>query len=308
MLLPRPLGRTGLKVSPLGLGTVKLGRNRGVKYPSAFEIPDDVQAADLLRKAQKLGITLLDTAPAYGEAEERLGRIIGSCGGRDRWTIITKAGEEFDPATGEPRFDFSPAAIIASVERSLRRLKTNHLDAVLLHSDGRDEWIMRESGALEALARLKKKGMIRAIGISTKTAEGAMLAVTGTASSPAPSGGGGAAVAPIDVLMLTLNAHDQSNLPAIQSRDREGAAPHVGILIKKAFASGYFAPPPPPVAAATGARVIPGATAEGARAHDPIEASLRLCLVEPAVSSVIVGTINPSHLEQNVRAAERVLG
>ncbi|MBL8746693.1 MAG: aldo/keto reductase, partial [Phycisphaerae bacterium] len=98
MLTPRPLGRTGLKVSPLGLGTVKLGRNRGVKYPAEFEIPTDVQAAELLRRAQKLGITLLDTAPAYGEAEERIGRIIGSCGGRDRWTIVTKAGEEFDPA------------------------------------------------------------------------------------------------------------------------------------------------------------------------------------------------------------------
>lgn len=257
MLTPRPLGQTGLNVSPLGLGTVKLGRNRAVNYPGGpLELPTDVQAADLLRLAQKLGITTIDTAPAYGESEERIGRILGSCGGRDRWTLITKAGEEFDPATGESRYDFSPAAITASVERSLRRLKVNNVDAVLLHSDGRDEWIIKESGALDALARLKKKGIIRAIGISTKTAEGAMLAAT-----------------LCDAIMVTLNATDQSNLPAIRAAAERG----VGVLIKKALASG----------------------------HAPAGSALRLCLAEPGVSSVIVGTLNPSHLEANAREAER---
>ena len=81
MLQARRLGSTGLFVSPLGLGTVKLGRNTGVKYPGEFKIPTDAQAADLLRGAQKAGITLLDTAPAYGEAEERLGRIVPRAAG-----------------------------------------------------------------------------------------------------------------------------------------------------------------------------------------------------------------------------------
>lgn len=51
----RPLGNTGLSVSPLGLGTVKLGRNQGVKYPQQFELPDDKQALELLALAQDLG-------------------------------------------------------------------------------------------------------------------------------------------------------------------------------------------------------------------------------------------------------------
>ena len=55
---------TGLAVSPLGLGTVKLGRDKGVKYPSAFTIPDDKQALDLLSQAWDLGINLIDSAPA----------------------------------------------------------------------------------------------------------------------------------------------------------------------------------------------------------------------------------------------------
>ena len=65
----RPLGATGLQVSPLGLGTVKFGRNQGVKYPQAFNLPSDREALALLELAWDLGINLLDTAPAYGESE-----------------------------------------------------------------------------------------------------------------------------------------------------------------------------------------------------------------------------------------------
>ena len=60
----RPLGATGLAVSPLGLGTVKFGRNAGVKYPRPFDLPSDQQALTLLETAWELGINLLDTAPA----------------------------------------------------------------------------------------------------------------------------------------------------------------------------------------------------------------------------------------------------
>ncbi|MBL8747346.1 MAG: aldo/keto reductase, partial [Phycisphaerae bacterium] len=149
-------------------------------------------------------------------------------------------------------------AITASVERSLRRLRVNNADAVLLHSDGRDEWILKESGALDALSRLKKKGMIRAMGISTKTASGALLATTLA-----------------DVLMVTLNPDDLSNLPAIRAAGERG----VGVLIKKAFASG----------------------------HAVAGEAFRLCFAEPGVSSVVIGTISPSHLEENARAAERTI-
>src|SRR5690606_41473092 len=63
--LHRPLGNTGLQVSPLGLGTVKIGRNQGVKYPSGLDLPDDGQARDLLAQASELGINLTPTAPGY---------------------------------------------------------------------------------------------------------------------------------------------------------------------------------------------------------------------------------------------------
>jgi hypothetical protein len=117
--LHRPLGSTGLLVSPLGLGTVKLGRDQGVKYPNGFTIPGDDEARLLLAQARELGINLIDTAPAYGRSEERLGPLLR--GQRDEWVIVSKVGEEFDD--GQSRFDFSAAHTRRSVERSLRAWK-----------------------------------------------------------------------------------------------------------------------------------------------------------------------------------------
>jgi len=127
--LHRPLGSTGLQVSPLGLGTVKLGRDQGVKYPSGFTIPGDDEARLLLGQARDLGINLLDTAPAYGRSEERLGPLLR--GQRDAWVLVSKVGEEYD--AGQSRFDFSAAHTRRSVERSLRRLETDRIDLVLVH-------------------------------------------------------------------------------------------------------------------------------------------------------------------------------
>ena len=129
--LHRPLGSTGLTVSPLGLGTVKLGRDQGVKYPNGFSIPDDAAARALLHQARELGINLLDTAPAYGISEERLGPLLR--GQRQDWVIVSKVGEEF--VNGASLFDFSPAHTRLSVERSLKRLETEHIELVLVHSD-----------------------------------------------------------------------------------------------------------------------------------------------------------------------------
>src|SRR5687768_5179148 len=130
----RPLGNTGLEISALGLGTVKIGRNEQVKYPASFSIPDDTAVIMLLAQAYELGINLIDTAPAYGNSEERLGQLLHK---RQDWVIVTKVGEEF--TEGKSFFDFSASHTRASVERSLKRLNTDFLDIVLIHSDGNDE-------------------------------------------------------------------------------------------------------------------------------------------------------------------------
>ncbi|MEC8860572.1 MAG: aldo/keto reductase [Pseudomonadota bacterium] len=255
MIPKRTLGSTGIDVSCLGLGTVKLGRNQGVKYPSSFELPDDRHILNLLETATELGINLIDTAPAYGISEQRLGELLRD---RQRWVICTKTGEEF--VDGQSRFDFSATHTRASVHRSLKRLNTDYLDLVLVHSDGRDREIIEHSDCFETLARLKEAGTIRAFGLSGKTVEGGLLALQHS-----------------DVVMVTFNPDEQKERQVIQ----QACKLNKGVLIKKAFASGH---------------------AVVDRSADPVRSNLQFSLQEPGVSAVVVGTINPHHLRDNVRA------
>lgn len=139
-----------------------------MKYPNGFTIPDDAQASALLRQARELGINLIDTAPAYGVSEQRLGPLLR--GQRDEWVIVSKTGEEFEQ--GQSRFDFSAAHTRLSVERSLKRLETDRIDLLLVHSDGNDLAVLRDTGVYDTLAALKREGKILGYGISGKTVEG----------------------------------------------------------------------------------------------------------------------------------------
>ena len=211
----RVLGDTGIEVSALGLGTVKLGRNEGVKYPGNFTIPDDQAATRLLSQASELGINLIDTAPAYGNSEERLGKLLK--GQRNQWVICSKVGEEFEQ--GVSHFDFSPEHTRASVQRSLERLDTEMIDMVLIHSDGNDQRIIEELGTLQALAELKSEGLIRAFGMSTKTVAG-----------------GRAAAQQADIVMLTYNLAQREEEAVLNTCAELGK----GAIIKKALASGHL--------------------------------------------------------------------
>ena len=214
MLQHRALGDTGIRISPISLGTVKIGRNEQVKYPTPFAIPDDKAVLELLAKARDLGINCLDTAPSYGNSEQRLGKLLGNA--TNDWVICTKAGEEF--IDGKSRFDFSPEAVKRSVERSLQRLHRDELDIVLIHSDGNDLDIINELGTLDALDDLKKAGMIRATGMSTKTVTGGI-----------------AALEKADIVMATYNLQDQSEKPVLDFAETHNK----GVFIKKGLASGH---------------------------------------------------------------------
>lgn len=209
----RPLPGSDLRVSALGLGTVKFGRDQGVKYPEGFRIPNDAEVRDQLALARDLGINLLDTAPAYGSSEERLGALLDR---RSDWVIATKVGEEFED--GRSRFDFSAEHTRLSVERSLRRLRTDYLDIVLIHSDGNDEGILLSSGCVEALRRCQDEGKIRLIGMSAKSINGGILAVRD-----------------LDLAMVTFNL-EQQDRPVVQFAHEHNK----GILVKKGLMSGHL--------------------------------------------------------------------
>lgn len=221
----RELGSTGIRISALGLGTVKLGRDQGVKYPNGFTIPDDRQATALLAQARDLGINLIDTAPAYGNSEERLGQLL--TGQQRDWVICSKVGEDF--SDGQSHFDFSPEHTQFSIERSLSRLGVDAIDIVLIHSDGNDVRIIEELGTLEALADLKARGLIRAFGMSTKTVAGGLTAAERC-----------------DAVMVTYNLAEQEEAEVLAAC----AAMGKGGLIKKALASGHLADVQDPINAA----------------------------------------------------------
>ena len=209
----RALGSTGINVSPLGLGTVKIGRNEQVKYPQGFEIPDDAHVSELLNLAWDLGINFIDTAPAYGTSEQRLGQLLPE---RDNWVIMTKVGEIFE--NGQSRFDFSAEHTRQSVENSLKKLQRDMIDIVLVHSDGNDMAIINNAAALETLERMKQQGIIRAFGMSTKTVEGGCWIVENT-----------------DVVMATYNLETDKELPVIE----RAHALNKGVVVKKGLQSGH---------------------------------------------------------------------
>lgn len=250
----RALGNTGIAVSPLGLGTVKIGRNQQVKYPTGFELPNDAAVRNLLAVAHDCGINLIDTAPAYGSSMQRLGQLLPKA---EEWVIVSKVGEFFEQ--GESCFDFSYDTTIHVVEESLRTLKRDYIDVVLIHSDGNDLHILENEGAPDALRTLKQRGLIRAHGLSIKTLAGGLKTVAG-----------------MDVVMATCNPAYRDEIPVLEA----AAAHNKGVLIKKGLQSGHAA---------------------------SIEESLEYIFTLPSVSSLIVGTINPDHLRQNVATLQQIL-
>lgn len=219
----RRLGRTDLHVTPIGFGAFKIGRNEGIKYALGYDLPTDAESDRLLLGVvDELGIRYIDTAPAYGLSEERVGRALGS---RKDVVISTKVGESFE--RGVSQFDFTDAGVRRSVARSLQRLRRDALDIVFVHSSGDDLSIQRSEDVVSTLRELKSKGDIRAIGFSGKTVDGALAAIDvarGTAWA--------------DVLMVEYNLVDQSHENVI----REANAHDVGVVIKKGLASGALPP------------------------------------------------------------------
>ncbi len=164
-----------------------------------------------------LGINYIDTAPAYGISEERIGRAIAAR--RREFVLSTKVGETFDD--GRSTYDFSERAVRTSVQRSLERLRTDELDIVLIHSDGNDLEILNHTDVVPTLTALRDAGVIKAIGLSAKTVDGAR-----------------AALAWADVLMVEYHVRDQSHGPVIAEAVDAG----VGVVVKKGLASGQIDP------------------------------------------------------------------
>ena len=165
-LQKRTLGRTRLEVTVLGYGAMEL---RGASARWARPLPDG-QAGRVLNAVLDAGINFIDTSIDYGASEELIGQAISHR--RDEYLLASKAGRSWDAPTvsgapaGSLPHDFSPAHIRAGLERSLRLLRTDHLDLLQLHMSPSLATIQADH-AVETLQSLRDEGKVRFIGSSS---------------------------------------------------------------------------------------------------------------------------------------------
>jgi aryl-alcohol dehydrogenase-like predicted oxidoreductase len=169
----RRVGRSGLQVSRLGLGTMTWGRDT-----------DEHESADQLKAFLEAGGTLLDTAAGYGdgESERVIGGLIGSLVDRSELVLATKAG--ISRRTGERVVDTSRKALLDSLDESLQRLGTDHVDLWQVHTWS-DETPLEET--LSAVDDAVSSGRTRYAGISNYSGWQTARAVTWQASWPGRS-------------------------------------------------------------------------------------------------------------------------
>lgn len=214
----RTLGRTGIEVSEVGFGTWALGS------PVYGDVTTDA-GTDAVRAALDAGITFFDTAPLYGTketdgiAETVLGRGLGS--DRDKVTIATKFGRY--PTKGHLNTYFNADGVTTSVEDSLRRLGTDHLDVLFFHSPFGPDQI--EDSVWQALEELKTSGKVRAVGHSISLFDDTQAMAREWA-----------AVGKIDVIQVVYS---------LMNREAEGlikdlATTGIGIVARESLANGFL--------------------------------------------------------------------
>ena len=208
-MMRRPLGATGIDVGQIGLGAWQLGN-------PAWEMRDTEEALRIVLKSLDSGCNFFDTAPGYGSgrSEELLGQALA--GRRDQAVLCTKFGH---PAEGGE--NFSASALRPALEFSLTRLRTDHIDVLLLHNPPRDIIDGTTSEVWEELERLKSEGKLRASGVSLDSREELELVLAHTPSS---------------VVEVLFNVFHQEVLAAFPRARAQG----VGIIAKVPLDSGWL--------------------------------------------------------------------
>ena len=293
----RQLGDTGLSLSELGIGGSHFGSMSKKSNPKAIE--------QTLKQALECGVNFCDTADIYGqgESERIIGRIFAKH--RDRVIIATKAGfclsdsgklaaklkplirpllsavkplrQSVAQARGNQiQQDFSGDYLVQSVERSLKRLKTDYIDLFQLHEPPADA-ILDES-ILTALESLKKQGKIRFYGVACSNAEDALLSLqhAGYAS-----------------VQVEINLYNQS---AVDLLLPQAQAQKVGVIARQPFASGKL------FQQLKSKAISSEATDIEITKERLIQAAFQSVLRFKAVSTVVTGMRSQTHLSHNLAA------
>ena len=268
------LGKTGLRVRRLGIGLAEIG-----------SLADASMAGRLLNTALDSGINFLDTAACYGNSEEWIGQTISHR--RQDYILASKAGHVVDGYEGK---EWTAQTVLDSIERSLKRMTTDYLDLIQLHSCGVE--VLEKGDVISALLDARQGGKVRFIGYSGD----------GEAAKWAIESG------QFDTLQTTFNLIDQSarleRIPAARARG-------MGVIAKRPIANAAWGAPESSDRVCEGYRQsaqkmmdlgpIPQAP------RDPILLALGFVLAHNEVDTAIVGTRDPDHLRTNIELVEKEL-
>jgi aryl-alcohol dehydrogenase-like predicted oxidoreductase len=291
----RKLGKSELQVSVVGLGCNNFGFVANMDVESSRQVID---------KAIAVGVDFFDTSDSYGSSEEILGEVLGER--RKKIVLATKVGGKQNP-DGQ-KLGASRSYILAEVEESLRRLRTDWIDLYQIHYPDPKTPIEE---TLRALDDLVKQGKVRYIGCSNFSAA-QLNEAQKTAADKKLAG----FVSSQDEYSLVMRAIERELLPAIE-RHGMGELPYFplasGLLTGK-YKPGKPAPSGTRLAAKqvwadkyqTAANLEKVARLEqfaSQRGHTLLELAFSWLLAKPEVASVIAGATKPEQIEKNAKAA-----
>ena len=291
----RPLGSTGLQVTPVGLGLAALGRPAYIDLGRDADLGADRGVEELERRCHQVldaaydhGVRYLDAARSYGRAEEFLASWLDARGlNPDEVTVGSKWGYTYvgdwrmDAETHEVK-DHSLAALTRQLSET-RALLGDHLDLYQVHSATLDSGVLEDPAVLAELARLRDEGVV--IGLSSS---GPGQAATIRRALEVTADG----VGPFACVQATWNLLEPSAGPALA----EASAAGWGVIVKEAVANGRLTPHGQGPAAAALGRVA-------ARHGAGVDAvALAAVLANPWTDVVLSGAVTPGQLEANLAA------
>jgi hypothetical protein len=260
----RRLGRTDMVVSVLGFG----GSEIGYQGVSARTV------ARLLGSALDAGLNVIDTAECYDESETLIGKAIG--GRRAECHLFTKCGH----GGGWSRADWKPDALLSSIERSLRRLQTDHVDLIQLHSCSLA--VLQRGDAIDGLERARERGWVRYIGYSGDGAAARYAVECGRFDTLQTS----VSIADQEALDLTLPLARQHRIGVIAKRPLANVAWQYARRPAESYYQTYWSR-------------LRALDYEFLKHDAAVATALRFTLSVPGVHTAIVGTTKPDRWQHN---------
>jgi aryl-alcohol dehydrogenase-like predicted oxidoreductase len=271
----RRFGNTDMQVSVLGFGGAEIG----------FQGATEETVARLLKGALDAGLNVIDTGECYEGSEELIGKTVADR--RPDYYLFTKCGHP----RGVGSEDWSTGSLLESIERSLRRLRTDRLDLIQLHSCS--EAVLRRGDAIAALQTAREKGYARYLGYSGDS-QAARYAVECGA---------------FDTLQTSINIADQEAIDLTIPLAREKK---MGVIAKRPIANVAWKENHKPIDSYHHVYwerlqklrydFIRNLPLEESIAH-----ALRFTLSVPGVQTAIVGTTKPERWQENARLVEEGL-